>query len=97
MSAITPTDVAAAQALYAQFSKMPVSPQQLRAMAVGNPAATQLIDLHVAISASVTSASQITETVLTDAIKAAGLTVGDVRGKMNSCPMGGKKPALPKD
>ncbi len=74
-----------------------MSTQQLRAMVGGNPAATQLIDLHEAISLRVTDASQITEPVLSSAIKAAGLTVDDVRGKMNSCPMGGGKPALPKD
>lgn len=93
---ITAADISAAQALYAQFSKMPVPTSQLRAMAGGNADAVKLIDLHEAISARVSSAAQITEPVLTDAIKAAGLTVTDVRGKMNSCPMGGKKPALPK-
>lgn len=96
MSAITSRDVADAQALYAQFSRMPMPAAQLRAAVAGNQAATQLVDLHVAISARVSNASQITEPVLTDAIKAAGLTVSDVQGKMNSCPMGGKKPALPK-
>ncbi len=98
MSSITPVDVREAQALYTQLSKAPLPAAALKQAAAGNPHAEQQVDLFVQLSAHVRSASQIDAPVLVKALKAAGLGIEQMRGKMGSCPVGGRpSPALPRD
>lgn len=98
MNRITATDVTEAQALFTQLSKAPMPAAQLRQAVTGHSLAEKQVDLFAALHGKVTKAAEITAPVLADALKAAGTSIGEMRGKMGSCPVGGRaKPALPRD
>ncbi|MEM6532319.1 MAG: hypothetical protein AAF654_06835 [Myxococcota bacterium] len=100
LTSVTKADVLEAQALYSHMSQMSTPPDQLQArvasMPGNNEQALQQIALFTALNERVAGETGITSQVLSEALDAANLEVGEVRGRMASCPScGSARPQLP--